>query len=100
MARYWIDPHGRKIKCDSHKNGAKRIILQKYLPEYLETLKEEETLPREARRAETPEDYLFFYKNYAKCDDDDRDILYHNLTKRQRDTIYDLTLKWIRLDNE
>lgn len=96
MARYWVSPNGKKIKCESHIKGASEIVTKKFFKEYIETHKKEEQLPLAEQKASTQEDFLFYYKNYIKVDEDVRDyLLSDKITKSQRETIFELIGKWV-----
>ena len=96
MARYWISPNGKKIRCESHIKGAIEIVTKRFLKEFLETIEKEKQLPLASRKASTHEDFLFYYKNYVKCDEEARDYLHSGkITKKQKETVFELTGRWI-----
>jgi hypothetical protein len=96
MARFWISPNGRKIKCESHKAGATEIVMNKFLKEYLEVSDRELDLPFAERKATTAEDFLYYIKHYMRCDDNYRDYSSaERPTKQQKDTLFELTGIWI-----
>lgn len=97
MARYWISPKGKKLKCETHELGATKIIKRKFRKEYIATRRYEiRNMPIEKHRASTRDDFLVYYKGYIKCDTDFRDYLNVGIiTKAQKEALFELTGIWL-----